>query len=197
MKHVQQAMRALQARFGALQPKEGQDISAVTRSWERALGIYQPEAVLSVCRHWCDTTKYSRWPEVGELLEMLKDWGHKPVRDVQDDRPLDVKQAEEAAGVWYRHLIGQPNERAFYPNSVVLGCVLDELYPPSEKTKGPRSFSFLLTRAFMHGFLPDQWEMRRDAFLNEVDRRHNLYRDAVAKHGAVRVHEAKNWMALG
>lgn len=197
MKHIQKIMGAFSQRFGELPLKEGQSKLAVIRSWERALGIYAEGDLISASRQWSDTAKYPRWPEVGELLDMLKGWGCKPVVMTGDNRPQHVIKAEGEAGVWYRWLIDQPNPAFAITNSLVLGQILEDIYPRTSEERVPLSFSYKLTSAFLHGILPAQWEERRDAYIENHLRMKALHKEACERFGVARVNESKgawvNW----
>jgi hypothetical protein len=186
MQHIRKIMNGLRARFGEVSLKDGQDMNAVMRSWERSLGAYAENDLVKVVQYWCDTAKYPRWPEVGEVLDMLKEWGLKPVQMTGDNRPPEVSRAEGESGVWYRWLLDQKSGHGLLTNSTILTEVLKRLYPDDAKP-----FSFLLTRSFMHGTLPAQWEERKAAFVQEYENKRELYKQAIEKYGAVRVNESK------
>lgn len=195
MEHISKIMNGLRARFGEAPLKEGQDMKAVVRSWERALGQYAESDLLSVARHWADTTKYSRWPEVGEMIEIIKMWHLKPVQLAGDNRPADVIKAEREAGFWYGWLLDQVPPAIGITNAMILKAVLDDVYPAECNTKGPQSFAFQLTRAFMHGVLPDQWESRKEAYLKHCLDVRAKYKLACEKFGDARVNESNGeWL---
>ena len=192
MEHINQVIMGLTKRFGAMPLKEGQDKQAVMRSWERSLGAYAKADLVKVVQYWCDTAKYPRWPEVGEVLDMLREWGIRPVQMTGDNRPPEVSRAEGDSAVWYRGLLDQPSGHELLTNSFILTEVLKRLYPDDNKP-----FSFLLTRSFLHGALPAQWEERRADYVREFDHKRQLYKQAVERFGAARVNESKgawvNW----
>lgn len=190
MKHIENIMAAMQRRFGVYPLKEGQDIKSLQASWERALGLYSPDALTAVAKHWADTAKYPRWPEVGELLEGLKDWGFKPVKVESDNRQPEVIAAEQHAASWHRWLCEQASPAVGLSNTYILSAILNEMYPPRDGRK-PLPFHCMLTGAFMYGALPDQWEQRRDSYVEKCRKMAAMHREACAKYGVARVNESK------
>lgn len=190
MKHIAKIMTGFTARFGAQELKDGQSAESIKRSWERALGQYAEEDLVKVATNWADTAKYPRWPEVGEILERIKEWGIKPVQLSGDRRPQNVIEAERQAGHWYRWLIGQPNLAIGLTNSFILTSILQDVYGQSD-SKVPQTFTFMLTRAFMHDMLPAQWEERRDAFMVTYLANKEAYKLACDKYGMARINESK------
>lgn len=49
------------------------------------------------------TARFNRWPEVGQLLEIIKEMGGQ--RDGADTRPVEWREAERRAAEWYESLL--------------------------------------------------------------------------------------------
>lgn len=141
------------ARFGVYPLKDGQSVEAMKRSWERILGGYSMSDLKMLGENWCDTTKYPRWPEPGEIKDAADKAYLRPERS--DARPEHIKQAERDFSSWWAHTFDS------FPRA--MGSITVSAFDASQAlswmiAKPGKSFLWAGTDAWMAGLLPNRFD---------------------------------------
>jgi hypothetical protein len=98
----------LKARYGIPIVKDGQEIQAVARSYESALGMYSLADLSAACSSWMSSNKWPLWPEPAELLEILRSFGAKLEVMKRVEMSPRTREAAHDASIWCRALMARP-----------------------------------------------------------------------------------------
>lgn len=178
----------LTARYGTPQPKDGQEFQAIAQSYEAALGVYSLGDLGAACSQWMIATKYPRWPEPAELLEILRSFGSRPERAALEMSPR-VRDAQTDASRWYDGVLSRPLPQGAWPLRWE-DAVCHAIGTDKAENRG-KSFGWMLTRAWLDGVIPNGFDLKATSFFADAQRRKGLYLAAVRSHGATAVHEKR------
>ncbi|TPM41395.1 hypothetical protein [Mesorhizobium sp. B2-3-4] len=174
--------KALTGRFGALELKDGQNMTFVERSWQNSVGAFSWKDIQTAMRILFASWKWQRWPSEGEFMEQLRELGCRPAGAAfADRRPEGIKQAERDADIWYRGLMGKPLPAGAWPcgwADVVLDLIGSGLVENRRKT-----FGQLLTQAWLDGVVPNCFEAKAARYFATANERKAEYLAAIGAHG--------------
>lgn len=92
----------LTKRYGEFLLKPGQKESAIKQSWVYSLGAYSHSDLTMAARRFITSSKYERWPNDAELLEILRSFFAEPEGKREgDEMPVEWKQALANAVTWF------------------------------------------------------------------------------------------------
>jgi hypothetical protein len=189
MNKTQAIFATLTARYGKPQTKEGQEVQAIAISFESALGPYGAADLSAACQQWMASSKYPRWPEPAELLEILRSFGAKPEAKGRIEMSQRTRQAANDASIWYRNLMAEPLPQGAWPNSWQ-DAVCHVIGAGKAEYRG-RSFAWLLTHAWLEGTIPNGFNHKAREYFARMRERRAAYSAAVQEHGALAVHERR------
>jgi hypothetical protein len=180
----------LTSAYGAMPMKDGQTEQGLY--WKfGALDVYSLKDLESCVKQYVTHSKYSRWPEVGELIETMKAMAVKPEKKAEEDgRPIEWQNAEADAGKWYYGFIRQsvPAGWGVHHPDEALMAYLDRYFKRDEKDNG---FSTMLARAMFAGALGVKFDEFMAEWLKHAKERGEAYKAAVRVHGPLAVNEGR------
>jgi hypothetical protein len=179
----------LKARYGIPTLKDGQEIQAVAQSYESALGAYALTDLSAACVTWMSSSKWPRWPEPAELLEILRSFGAKPETTKRLEMSPRTRDAANDASNWYRNLIARPLIDGAFPFSWM--DALNDVIGVGKPEHLGRSFAWLLTHAWLQGDIPGSFDQKAALFFSRAHNRKDAYHEAVRQHGVVAVNERR------
>jgi hypothetical protein len=182
---IRAIMLDLTGRYGKPELKDGQKADAVLNAWENALGGYSVANLKSAVMVWNTQSKFPRWPEPAELIDILKSMNCYQEKRYEDNRPENIKRAEADASFWYHGIVSRPSGHGFISNDMAVNDIIGAGLPDNVG----KSFNVLLTTAWLNGVLPNHWERLSEEYFARMNERANLYQKAVKEHGPVAVHE--------
>ncbi|WP_342150263.1 hypothetical protein [Methylorubrum sp. SB2] len=179
---------ALTERYGALELKPGQQLAVVAESWAASVGQYGMRDISMVLSVWVRTSKFARWPQEAEVLELLRQNGCERERDQRDATPEEWRHAELNGGIWYCHQLFREPLRDGWLRMDVSACI-DAMLKRFHSSKAPNTHTRLLARAWKAGAMqPAAWDLHcADWFAKAKDRTRKYYAD-IARIGARKVH---------
>lgn len=186
MSKIADLFATFRARYGNPVMKDGQEIQAVMMSWESAVGAYDERDLRAAALSWMSSSKWARWPEPAELIDILKGFGARPVVE-RKQISARTQQAASDASRWYQGVLTRPLPSGSWPlrwDDVVMHVIAD----PAHKGK---SFAWLLTHAWLEGVIPADFDRKAQAFFAERRAAKEAYLASVKQHGAMRVHEGR------
>jgi hypothetical protein len=187
MSKIDNLLASLAARYGKFTPKDGQLVDAVIQSWEAAVGLYDERDLRAACASWMSSTKFARWPEPAELIEILRSFGARPVT-MQVQMEPRTQQAANDAGRWYNQLVVSALPSGAWPWR--WDDAVQHVINPDGSHKG-KSFAWMLTHAWLRGEIPSGFDAKARAFFADQVLRKQRYLDAVKANGPARVHLGK------
>lgn len=189
-KKIKAVFEILTGAYGAMPMKDGQTEQGLY--WKfGVLEAYAMKDLEKCVKQYVTYSKYSRWPEVGELIETIKSMAMKPEKKAEEDnRPIEWKNAEEDACRWYKGFVKQPTPAGWtvHHPSEALAAYLDKYFKRDEKDNG---FSTMLARAMFAGALGDKFDQFCNEWITWANSRANAYKSAVRAHGALAVNEGR------
>jgi hypothetical protein len=177
-------------RYGELDLKTGQSLEAVRASWVRSVGRYEADAIKAAMVTVFANTKYTRWPEEGQFIDILRGMGCLPETAPEADaRPYEIKQAESDAGRWYWSIITARAPDYAFP--FTLEMAVHHIIGAGERQNSGKKLPQLLTDAWLRGDIPNGFEVKTRAYFAEMQGRKQKYWAAVKEHGHVAVNERR------
>lgn len=179
---IARLFQELTMRYGVPEVREGQSRKAVSESWAMSVGRYSMNDIMAALRMWSQQTKYAKWPEEGQFLELLRSFMAAPDKSASEPATLSMQEAEKAAGAWYRNeIIGRHAGSGWYPHTFE-ECLVGMLQRRKLAFK-PETFAQMLTRAFLEGVLPAQWKAYKAAWIENAQVRTKEWHAANQAHG--------------
>ena len=94
MEKIETLFKLLAERYGAYELKPGQNLELIKKTWCYSVGRYAKADIKAAALSYFATAKYARWPEEGQIIELLKASFCKPEEaEARDDRPENVRGA--------------------------------------------------------------------------------------------------------
>ncbi|MEZ5781185.1 MAG: hypothetical protein R3D70_06000 [Rhizobiaceae bacterium] len=186
MSKIADLFATFRARYGNPVMKDGQEIHAVMQSWETAVGAYSERDLRAACASWMTSSKWARWPEPAELIDILKSFGARQEVDRKQIAPRTLAAANDASR-WYEGVLSRPLPEGAWPlrwDDAVIHMIAD----PAHKGK---SFAWLLTHAWLEGTIPADFDRTAAAYFEERRVAKEAYLADVKERGALRVHEGR------
>ncbi len=187
MEKIETLFSLLAARYGAFELKPGQSLDLIKKTWCHSVGRYEKGDIKAAALEYFKTAKYSRWPEEGQIIELLKAAYAKPESEVVDDRPANFKEAQRQATAFFNSILAMPSPEGAFPFTYTHAfnhiCGLNESWALG------KSFGWLIAQAWMNRKIPDDFEKKAAVYFSEMKRRKDIYLKGVKDHGAMRIHE--------
>lgn len=191
---IQNLFATFTARYGKPQAKDGQLLPAVIQSWERSLGHFGLGDLNIAAAHWMNTSKFPRWPEPAEMLEILRDMGCEPEKAaVSDRRPYEVQQAQHDSAVWYKTVITSRAPDNAFPFTMEMAA--HHVIGVEKRENAGKKLPQLLTQAWLRGDIPGHFDHKASVYFADMQERKRKYWSAVRQHGHVAVNERRvQWL---
>ncbi|MGX7703828.1 hypothetical protein [Methylobacterium sp. Gmos1] len=179
---------ALTERYGAFELKPGQQLDRIADSWCASVGAYSMKDINLALATWVRTSKFARWPEEGQMLELLRQCGCEPERD--DTTPAEWKEAETNGGVWYAHTLLKAPMPDGWTRLDVSACIDAMLQRFHYKTAKSNAHSRLLARAWKAGAMqPAAWDLHCARWYAEHREKLRKHQEEVQRVGVRRAYE--------
>jgi hypothetical protein len=194
MNKIQNVFATLTARYGKPQPKDGQQVQAIAQSWQMAVGRYSLSDLQIACAQWMSTSKYPRWPEPAEVLEILREVGCKPEAvQVSDNRPYEVRQAQHDSAEWFKYTSTSRAPDNAFPFTMEMA--IKHVIGTDKRQNTGKKLGQILTEAWLRGDIPNGFDTKAAAYFADMQERKRAYWDAVKRHGHVAVNERRvRWL---
>lgn len=190
MDKITKMIGMLTNRYGAPVLKDGQTGGAIANAFRLTLSHYSEKDITAAATAWMQTSKYPRWPEPAELVEIMRGFGAIPEsKMLADNIPAHVKQAQADVSRWYAELIAKPIPRDAWP--LRWDDVVAHIIGADKPENSRNTFAYMLTRAWLDGVIPNDFGKKADAYFAEMLARKAKYLAGVNEYGAARVHESK------
>lgn len=158
MEKIETLFNLLEDRYGAFDLKPGQSLDLIKKTWCHSVGRYEKGDIKAAALTYFSTAKYSRWPEEGQMIELLRAAYCKPESEEIDRTPADVKQAQRLASAFFNTVLTMPSPEGAFPFTYVQAfnhiCGLHESWALG------KSYGWLIGQAWLRGKIPDSFEKR-------------------------------------